>query len=57
MIFGAGPAGFLFIEDLRDPAKRAALMRPAVPDHGDAAPGSPMSSPMNGAAPATGDGG
>lgn len=46
MIFGLGPAGFLFIEDLKDPAKRAAMMRPVQPpEDGAPAPDAPRPSP------------
>ncbi|WP_372395288.1 phage portal protein (plasmid) [Azospirillum sp. HJ39] len=55
IIFGVGPAGFVFIEDLKDPAKRAALMNPPPPalpgPGGEPPPGHPGAPPSPAPAP------
>ena len=54
MIIGVGPAGFIMIEDLKDPVKRAALMAGPQPPAGGP-PGAPGAPPVGpGAAPAPG---
>ncbi|WP_109151556.1 phage portal protein [Azospirillum sp. TSO5] len=55
IIFGVGPAGFIMVEDLKDPAKRAALMNPQPPAlpgaAGEPPPGHPGAPPSPAPAP------